>query len=100
MSEEQKTDKPAEKKQNAKPVAMGGAPKKDKKKPWTIERCLKFARRYPNEEAWKQGAPSSYKAASSHGWLKECLAVVKPDNDRGVPQAESSSKSRGLGNVA
>ena len=51
----------------------GGINKKRDKKVWTLQRCKKAAGRYNSEEAWKIGSPSSYKAAASHKWVKECL---------------------------
>jgi hypothetical protein len=45
---------------------------KEKKSAWSVERCLKAAHRFTSEEEWKKGAPSSYKAAVSHGWHAEC----------------------------
>lgn len=40
---------------------------------WTLERCQKFARRYPNEAVWSSCHSSSYKAAVAHGWKAACL---------------------------
>jgi hypothetical protein len=50
---------------------------------WNLNRCKKYARRFPNEEEWKKGAPSSYKAAAAKGWIRDCF-----------PQAESASEPK------
>lgn len=46
---------------------------KAKKKEWTLERLSKAARRFESEDAWKHGAPSSYKAAHARGLVAQCL---------------------------
>ena len=71
MAEQEKTKKAAPTLQPKKQE------EKTKKTPWTLQRCKKVARRYPDEEQWKYGAPSSYKAAYAKGWTKECLSVIK-----------------------
>ncbi len=40
---------------------------------WTLDRCKKFARRYPSEAVWASCHSSSYKAAVAHGWKEACL---------------------------
>jgi hypothetical protein len=54
-----------------------GAPVRVKASRWTLEKCVKIARRFTNENEWKDGAPSCYKAAIAKGWQKECFAVFK-----------------------
>ena len=55
-------------------VSSGGGMKRKKdKRKWVIADCKKFAGRYDNEQDWKAGSPSSYKAAVSHNWVKDCL---------------------------
>ncbi len=68
-----------------------GAPKKDaesgsvthesrkvEEKPnWTIQRAKRCARRFNSVEEWSKGHPSSYKAATAHGWLRDCSAHMK-----------------------
>ena len=39
---------------------------------WTIENCQKAAKRFATIESWSEGAPSSFKAASAHNWVKQC----------------------------
>ncbi len=46
--------------------------KKESKQKWTVERAMKTARRFDTEDAWRAGAPASYKAASAHGWVAAC----------------------------
>jgi len=56
-------------------VVNSGTPqKKREKEKWSLERCKKAASRFIEEGAWKAGAPSSYKAAVSHGWREQCVA--------------------------
>lgn len=47
------------------------------KQGWTIQRCMKAARRFTTEAEWKVGAPSSWKSATAHGWVKDCVAQMK-----------------------
>jgi len=54
-----------------------GTEKKATKQPWTVERCKKNARRFATADDWKHGAPSSYKAAESKGWIKECCGHMQ-----------------------
>lgn len=53
--------------------SSGGFKRKKEKRQWTMKDCKKAAGRYANEDAWKTGSPSSYKAAVSHKWLNDCL---------------------------
>ncbi len=41
---------------------------------WTLEACMKAAKRFDSVEAWSKGFPSSYKAAVSRGYDKQCSA--------------------------
>lgn len=50
---------------------------------WTLERCKKFARRYPSEAVWASCHSSSYKAAVAHGWKAECLNQSSTSNSNG-----------------
>ncbi len=54
-----------------------GAKDKRKKQAWSLERCLKFARRFSTDAEWQAGAPSSYKAAVAHNWHKQCVAAFR-----------------------
>jgi len=45
---------------------------KEKKSNWSLERCQKAAKRFETVSAWQTGAPSSFKAASAHGWVEKC----------------------------
>lgn len=45
-----------------------------KKSPWTLERCVKAAHRFTNPTEWADGAPSSFKAATAHGWVAQCTS--------------------------
>lgn len=72
----------------------GGAPsaqakREAKKSRWTIALCKKYAKRFHSAEAWAEGAPASFKAAKSKGWLKECVALMKPAASK--PKKTSSS---------
>lgn len=48
-----------------------------KKSAWTLERCMKFARRFKSEIEWAEGAPASYKSAMAHGWVAQCMPNAK-----------------------
>jgi hypothetical protein len=51
-----------------------GLPLRTKKKSaWTLERCMKFAKRFKTEQEWAAGAPASYKSAAAHGWIAQCM---------------------------
>ena len=41
------------------------AQQKKQKQAWTLQRCQKFARRFPSEQDWAAGAPASYKKCRS-----------------------------------
>jgi hypothetical protein len=50
---------------------------KKSKKVWTLEKCLKAAKRFSSRDDWSKNAPSSYKSASSHQWIEKCCAHMK-----------------------
>lgn len=54
-------------------VMQGMGNNKTQKKEWTVERLRKIARRFDSEDAWKRGAPSSYKAAHARGLVGQCI---------------------------
>ena len=64
--------KPAAKKAGPTPAEMMAKEAK-KKKPWTLEKCMKAARRFSTEAEWCAGAPASYKSATAHGWVAQCM---------------------------
>jgi hypothetical protein len=76
------TKKEPKKKETAAQEETSGMMQKPTKAKWTVERAMKAARRFDTEDAWKAGAPASYKAAISHGWVAACIrhmnAKVKP----------------------
>lgn len=53
---------------------------KKKKDAWTLEKCVKVARRFSNESEWSASAPASYKSATAHGWVKQCTAGMTGGN--------------------
>lgn len=66
---------------DSKPQPMGGiAARQASKTKWTLARCKRFARRFRSEQDWEAGAPSSYKSAVAHGWMKECKKEFLKDN--------------------
>jgi hypothetical protein len=73
MSEEKKAA-PAAKEAGAAKKEKKGATQNSrevvKKAKWTLQRCRKIARRFDTVEQWKFGAPSSYKSAEAHDWVK------------------------------
>lgn len=80
MSEEKKTAEAAggaeggDKGTAKKAPAAAAKREKTKKSPWTEARCMKAARRFTTATEWESGAPSSFKAATARGWLKDCTA--------------------------
>lgn len=58
---------------------------KEKKAPWTLERCRKVANRFASEPEWKKGAPSSYKSAQANGWTETILRQIAARRQR-TPQ--------------
>lgn len=72
--EEAKGAKKEAKKKEGNP--QGQAREEKKKSRWTMEMCMKYARRFNSREAWQAGAPSSYKSAMSHGWVDACCAKM------------------------
>jgi len=101
MSEEKKgqKEKPAKAEPEAKVVEYGARQKKENNR-WTLARCLKAAKRFDNPTAWKDGAPSSYKAANAHGWQKECCAHMSAKNlpaaKKAGPKKKAAGKARAL----
>lgn len=61
----------------------GMAENKPKKKEWTLDRLMKAARRFDNENAWKMGAPSSYKAAEAKGMVAQCVGHMRKGRTSG-----------------
>jgi len=51
--------------------------KKAEKSMWTLEKCLKTARRFSTESEWQKGCPAAYKSATAHGWLAQCTSGMK-----------------------
>ncbi len=78
MSEAKKEAAPktAEKKGKAAAVALPGE-KKVAKSPWTLEKCMKTARRFTTEKDWAAGCPAAYKSATAHGWIAKCTSGMK-----------------------
>lgn len=79
MSENKEKAEGGEKKEQAKAKKTAPAntltPKKEKAA-WTLAKCMKTARRFKSENEWSAGAPAAYKSASSHGWVKQCVAAM------------------------
>ena len=74
MAEEAK--KPKEKKA-ATPtddIPQAHSQRENKVSRWTLEACMKAAKRFDSVDAWKHGFPSSYKAAVARGFDKQCSA--------------------------
>lgn len=86
-----------------KPAAGGKSPAAQKKREtkisrWTLEMCQKYARRFDHEDAWKHGAPSSYKAAIARGFGKDCMkhmtGAAKPKKVA-APKKTAAAKGKG-----
>lgn len=71
-------NKEKKKESQATEEVSGMAPKKEKKAAWTLEKTKRAAKRFDTEEAWRMGAPASWKAADAKGWLAECTAHMTP----------------------
>ena len=56
-----------------------------KKSRWTLETCMRAAKRFTTREEWAFGAPSSYKAASAKGWDIQCCAHMAPSHKAAQP---------------
>lgn len=96
MSDEKKTTQPAaegaagaDAKGTAKKSPAASNRAKEKKSPWTESRCLRAAHRFSTVAAWQEGAPSSFKAATSRGWLKACTAHM---GGKGVTNIKTAGK--------
>src|SRR5262245_49876294 len=57
---------------------------------WTLDRCKRYARRFPSENVWAASAPASYKAACAHGWKDQCVAEM----GSGMNSSNSSTSSK------
>ncbi len=63
---------------------------KTPKKEWTVQACKKAAGRFTTEEEWANGAPSSYKVATHHGWINECLSHMQSRSGAKTPMRRSA----------
>lgn len=50
---------------------------KRKNKYWTLERCLKSAKRYSSKSEWRRADEGAYYASWSKGWHTECCRHMK-----------------------
>ena len=57
--------------------ALGQLGKSSHSRFWTKEKCLEIALKYEYRIDWKTQHASSYQAASSYGWLKDCTKHMK-----------------------
>jgi hypothetical protein len=62
-------------------VKAKDAQKKEVKVEWTLERCMKYARGYPDEAVWASDSPASYKSALANGWRDQCVQAMKSGNN-------------------
>lgn len=58
------------------PKQYGKKEKKSKSR-WTLELCMKSAKRFSTRQEWEFGAPSAFKSAVAHGWDVKCTAHMK-----------------------
>lgn len=70
--------------------------KKEKKakKVWTLEKCLKVAKRFSSQTQWAHGAPSSFKSATSHKWLDQCCAHMKAEPIKKAPRSPAKQSPK------
>ncbi len=52
---------------------MEHAKKEKKQSRWTLQACVKAAKRFQSREDWAARAPSSYKAALARGFVPQCV---------------------------
>ncbi len=69
------------------------AAKAEKKKSrWTVQTCLKAAKRFQTRAQWASNAPSSYKAASAKGWVEQCCKhMSEPAKKAVAPRTKKSA---------
>lgn len=74
--------KTVEKKAKKAPAALPGD-KKIVKNVWTLEKCMKTARRFSSEAEWATGCSAAYKSATAHGWVAQCTSkMIKSGHQR------------------
>ena len=79
MAETNEKKEGGEKKEQAKgkkAAPVNTLTEKKKKEAWTLDKCVKSARRFQSETEWSAGAPASYKSATAHGWVKQCVGAM------------------------
>lgn len=102
MAENKGAEKVAEKvavKKETAPAAGGDKkavahnPREEKKEVfWTLERCMKTARRFQSLEEWSVGAPACYKAAVARGYVAKCASHMATKAVKGVAKAVAVKK--------
>jgi hypothetical protein len=67
---------------------------------WTLELCMKYAKRFDSVDAWAQGAPSCFKAATARGFVAKCSShmsgktktVATPKTKTAAPAKKKTGK--------
>ena len=76
--------------------ALGQLGKSSQSKIWTKEKCLEIALKYEYRIDWRTQHASSYQAASSYGWLKECTKHMKRTRREAGYWTKEKSKKEAL----
>ena len=101
-------EKPADKgaKKEAAPKAetvsdtpQDAARREQRKSRWTLQTCMKVAKRFNARTEWAAGAPSCYKAATAKGWVDQCAKHMTnaPARKTTVKPAAASTTKTGKG---
>ena len=85
-----KAPEAAEKSKPGNPMAQ----RKPKKAEWTLSRVINRAKRFDSVESWASGAPSSFKAASSHGWIEKCQGFFTKTPNVGSSRSKSVNSGK------
>jgi hypothetical protein len=70
----EKKDKPQGGAEDGVKSPAAHAKREAKQSRWTMDLCMKYAKRFDSVEAWAAGMPSSYKAAVARGFMDKCTA--------------------------
>ena len=75
-------------------VVVEHVTKVEKKSRWTLEACVKAAKRFQTREDWAERAPSSYKAALARGFVPQCTKHMQGKPVRKVGPAPKQAPAR------
>ncbi len=78
----------------AEEVVIEHVTKEKKKSRWTLDACLKAAKRFQTREDWAERAPSSYKAALARGFVPQCTKHMQGKPVKKVAPAPKKAPAR------